>query len=371
MQKYRQQLLINGTRIEGLRDTGASVTMVTEKLVSPGQYLTGKTYTVTNADNQRKVHPMAMVTLEWGGVNGLKQVVVSSNIPVDCLLGNDLESSAWAEVELKTHAAMLGIPELVCVKTRAQCKAQGEKVELESGKMAQPTKRTGKSVGKPTATQQKKGNLSSQEEVLPSEGTEPLELEPYQVELLGPGGPSREELCKGQETCPSLEGLRQQAAEESKGKKNGTHRVYWEDGLLYTEARDPKPGATRRVVVPQLFREFILTLAHDIPLAGHLGQTKTWERLVNHFYWPNMSNMVKEFCLSCPTCQASGKTGGHPKAPLIPLPVVGVPFERVGVDIVGPLEPPTASGNMYILVVVDHATRYPEAIPLGRLLPLQ
>ncbi|KAJ1155279.1 hypothetical protein NDU88_008012 [Pleurodeles waltl] len=364
MQKYRQQLLINGTRIEGLRDTGASVTMVTEKLVSPGQYLTGKTYTVTNADNQRKVHPMAMVTLEWGGVNGLKQVVVSSNIPVDCLLGNDLESSAWAEVELKTHAAMLGIPELVCVKTRAQCKAQGEQVELESGRMAQPTKRTGKSVGKPTATQQKKGNLSSQEEVLPSEGTEPLELEPYQVELLGPGGPSREELCKGQETCPSLEGLRQQAAEESKGKKNGTHRVYWEDGLLYTEARDPKPGATRRVVVPQLFREFILTLAHDIPLAGHLGQTKTWERLVNHFYWPNMSNMVKEFCLSCPTCQASGKTGGHPKAPLIPLPVVGVPFERVGVDIVGPLEPPTASGNMYILVVVDHATRYPEAIPL-------
>ncbi|KAJ1142020.1 hypothetical protein NDU88_008348 [Pleurodeles waltl] len=278
MQKYRQQLLINGTSVEGLRDTGASVTMVTEKLVFPGQYLAGQTYPVTNADNQTKVHPMAMVTLEWGGVNGLKQVVVSSNIPVDCLLGNDLESSAWAEVELKTHAAMLGIPELVCVKTRAQCKAQGEKVELESGRKAQPTKRKGKSAGKPAAAQQEKENLSSQEEVLPSEGTEPMELEPYQVELLGPGGPSREELCKGQETCPSLEGLRQQAAEESKGKKNGTHRVYWEDGLLYTEARDPKPGTTRRVVVPQSFREFILTLAHDIPLAGHLGQTKTWER---------------------------------------------------------------------------------------------
>ncbi|KAJ1189083.1 hypothetical protein NDU88_005834, partial [Pleurodeles waltl] len=52
-------------------------------------------------------------------------------------------------VELKTHAAMLGIPELVCVKTRAQCKAQGEKVELEPGKRAQPTKRKGKTTGKP------------------------------------------------------------------------------------------------------------------------------------------------------------------------------------------------------------------------------
>ncbi|KAJ1079679.1 hypothetical protein NDU88_000094 [Pleurodeles waltl] len=207
MQKYRQQLLINGTSVEGLRDTGASVTMVAEKLVSPGQYLAGQTYPVTNADNQTKVHPMAMVTLEWGGVNGLKQVVVSSNIPVDCLLGNYLESSAWAEVELKTHAAMLGIPELVCVKTRAQCKAQGEKVELEPGKRAQPTKRKGKTTGKPAATQQQKENLSSQEEVLPSEGTEPLELEPYQVELLGPGGPSRSSCVRGKKPVPLLKAL--------------------------------------------------------------------------------------------------------------------------------------------------------------------
>ncbi|KAJ1088465.1 hypothetical protein NDU88_001622 [Pleurodeles waltl] len=284
MQKYRQQLLINGNRVEALRDTGASVTMMTDKLVSPGQYLAGQTYAVTNAHNQTKVHPMAMVTLAWVGVTGLKQVLVSSAIPVECLLGNGLESSAWAEVQLKTHAAKLGIPELVCVKTRAQCRAQGEKEVLESGIMAQPSKRKGKKTGDPASSQQKKQNLSSQEDALSPEGTESMELEPYQVELLGPGGPSREQLCEGQKRCPTLEGLRQQAAEQEKGNASGTHRVYWEDGLLYTEARDPKPGATRRVVVPQEFREFILTLAHDIPLAGHLGQTKTWERLVNLFY---------------------------------------------------------------------------------------
>ncbi|KAJ1136532.1 hypothetical protein NDU88_002947, partial [Pleurodeles waltl] len=83
MQKYRQQLLINGTKVEALRDTCASVIMVTDKLVSPGQYLAGQTYPVTNADNQTKVHPMAMVTLECGGVTGLKQLVVSSAIPVE------------------------------------------------------------------------------------------------------------------------------------------------------------------------------------------------------------------------------------------------------------------------------------------------
>ncbi|KAJ1210124.1 hypothetical protein NDU88_005492 [Pleurodeles waltl] len=70
------------------------------------------------------------------------------------------------------------------------------------------------------------------------------------------------------------------------------------------------------------------------------------------------------FCRACPTCQASGKTGKQLKAPLLPLPVVGTPFERVGIDIVGPLDPKAALGNRFILVLVDHATCYPEAIPL-------
>ena len=42
---------------------------------------------------------------------------------------------------------------------------------------------------------------------------------------------------------------------------------------------------------------------------------------------------------------------------------MGKPFERVAMDIVGPL-PKTKSGHRYILVLVDYATRYPEAIPL-------
>ena len=189
------------------------------------------------------------------------------------------------------------------------------------------------------------------------------ELGPNLAELLNAGGQSREELSQGQKDCLTLESLRQQAIAHQEGSTSGTHRWYWEEGLLYSKARDPKHGASRRVVVPQKYREFLLTLAHDIPLAGHLGQTKNWERLVPHFFWPNMSEKVKEVCSSCTTCQASGKTGGEPKVPLIPLPMVGVPFERVRIDIVDPLDPPTVTINRFILMVVDNATRYPEAIP--------
>jgi hypothetical protein len=47
----------------------------------------------------------------------------------------------------------------------------------------------------------------------------------------------------------------------------------------------------------------------------------------------------------------------------MPLPVIDHPWQRVAVDIVGPLER-SSGGNKYILTIMDFATRYPEAIPL-------
>ncbi|KAL0169058.1 hypothetical protein M9458_037280, partial [Cirrhinus mrigala] len=40
-------------------------------------------------------------------------------------------------------------------------------------------------------------------------------------------------------------------------------------------------------------------------------------------------------------------------------------FERIGMDLVGPL-PRSARGHEHILVIVDYATRYPEAVPLRK-----
>lgn len=47
----------------------------------------------------------------------------------------------------------------------------------------------------------------------------------------------------------------------------------------------------------------------------------------------------------------------------MPLPIIGIPFERVGIDLVSPL-PKSAKGHEHILVIVNYATRYPEAVLL-------
>ena len=43
--------------------------------------------------------------------------------------------------------------------------------------------------------------------------------------------------------------------------------------------------------------------------------------------------------------------------------VVGEPWERLGVDITGP-HPTSAKGNVYILTVIDHFTKWVELFPM-------
>lgn len=73
---------------------------------------------------------------------------------------------------------------------------------------------------------------------------------------------------------------------------------------------------------------------------------------------------VKNFVQWCEQCQSTSPWKPAP-SPLVPLPIIKVPFERVKMDLVQPL-PKSARGHMYILVMVDYATHYPEALPFRK-----
>ncbi|KAL8595827.1 hypothetical protein ACOMHN_012245 [Nucella lapillus] len=119
-----------------------------------------------------------------------------------------------------------------------------------------------------------------------------------------------------------------------------------------------------QIVVPDRLRTPVMTLAHDAPMSGHLAAQRTLQRVFRHFYWPGMCADIRRFCASCVRCQKTIAKGRVPKVPLVKMPIVKEPFQKVGVDIIGPMIPRAASGNRYVLVMVDFATRYPEAVPL-------
>uniref|UniRef100_A0A8C6L2B2 Gypsy retrotransposon integrase-like protein 1 n=1 Tax=Nothobranchius furzeri TaxID=105023 RepID=A0A8C6L2B2_NOTFU len=123
-------------------------------------------------------------------------------------------------------------------------------------------------------------------------------------------------------------------------------------------------GITTQIVIPQKYRYKVLTLAHEGQWAGHLGIRKTYQVLLEHFFWPGMKKDVSAFCNCCHVCQLAGKPNQKPKpAPLHPIPVVGNPFDNIVVDCVGPL-PRSKSGKRFLLTMMCTATRFPEAIPL-------
>ena len=140
------------------------------------------------------------------------------------------------------------------------------------------------------------------------------------------------------------------------------------DILMRRCSRKEAEESTReQVVVPKEYRDEIMSLAHEGLFAGHLGRTKTYERVSADFYWPGMYKDVDEYIKTCHICQVSGKPNQViPPAPLKTVPIVGEAFSKVLIDIVGPL-PRTSQGNQYILTVMCMTTRFPEAIPLRKI----
>ena len=112
-----------------------------------------------------------------------------------------------------------------------------------------------------------------------------------------------------------------------------------------------------RIVVQKHEFEPLMYLVHDDPIGGHLGINLTMSKLRERYFWPNMKKDVEFYIKSCYQCQRRQKPSTHNEMHAI---VAKAPFERIGIDFVGPL-PATSKGNRYILVAVDYFTKWPEA----------
>uniref|UniRef100_A0A3B1KDF6 Gypsy retrotransposon integrase-like protein 1 n=1 Tax=Astyanax mexicanus TaxID=7994 RepID=A0A3B1KDF6_ASTMX len=151
---------------------------------------------------------------------------------------------------------------------------------------------------------------------------------------------------------------------EPKGEPNPVPPYFIiKDDLAYRVA-DLNGERVEQMLVPRGRTRTILHLAHQHPLGGHLATDNTLARILRRFYWPSIRADVSRYCRSCSTCQLTSPYK-PPPAPLVPLPIIETPYQRLGMDIVGPL-PKSGRGHEYILVMVDYATRYPDAVPLRK-----
>ena len=140
--------------------------------------------------------------------------------------------------------------------------------------------------------------------------------------------------------------------------------LYKHNGVLMRKWRLPDAPANKewqvvhQIVVPKVYHKEVISIAHDSPTAGHFGARKTYDRILNNFWWPTLRKDVSEWCRSCHTYQVVGKPNQKiPAAPLKPIPAFDEPFSRAIVDCVGAL-PRTKSGNQYLLTIMSVSTRF-------------
>ncbi|GFN87466.1 Pol polyprotein [Plakobranchus ocellatus] len=121
------------------------------------------------------------------------------------------------------------------------------------------------------------------------------------------------------------------------------------------------------IAVPESLRQLVLQYAHDNCLSGHSGFKKTLSNIQAYFSWPGLSNDVCCYTRSCHVCQVRSRVRSDRPAPFQPVMPMEIPFQRVIIDIVGPL-PVSQNRHEYILTLVDLSTRWAEGVPLRHIL---
>lgn len=119
--------------------------------------------------------------------------------------------------------------------------------------------------------------------------------------------------------------LRELPAREAKDWKKAVARsknfLLRDEGLLY-RATDDHGAGTPRLCVPARLIPEVLTDAHDAPTGGgHNGVERTTSTVSGRFYWPRMSETVRDWVRGCDTCLRMKSTNQCPAGLLSPLDV--------------------------------------------------
>lgn len=341
-------------KIKVLRDTGCTGVVVRESLVKKSQ-LTGEHKTCVLIDGTVRRFPVAEIEVDTPYFVGKVPALCMANPVYELILGNidgvrepTDPNLKWKEIHDKEVLVEEKNDEST-TDTSLPNEDKEEKAEMSDEHLSEDR----------VAAVQTRSQCRNKDKPF-----KPLIVTPPEEEIV-----TADLLKEKQSADPTLFRPRELAKTgEVKVGKNGSRSSYTIDkGILYREFTAPNVdfgNKFRQVVVPSEYRKHVMKIAHESILGGHQAAKKTSEKVMAHFYWPGLGADIRRYCQSCDTCQRTIPKGRVTKIPLGDMPIIDTPFERVAVDLVGPIKPSTERGHRYILVLMDYATRYPEAVPL-------
>ena len=84
------------------------------------------------------------------------------------------------------------------------------------------------------------------------------------------------------------------------------------------------------------------------------------------YYWPTMVADAMQFAKRCQQCQVHGDYVHMPPEWLHPT-AISWPFEAWGMDIIGPISPPSSKGHRFIFAATDYFSKWSEAFAFSEM----
>ena len=131
------------------------------------------------------------------------------------------------------------------------------------------------------------------------------------------------------------------------------------DGIVACKRRDEDKVLYKykAIVLPQLYHTELLFRSHN--QMGHQGIDKVYQRILKRFEWPGMKKACEKWVTACLLCQQV-KDPRNLRFPLQSIEssefneVVQIDHQKICM---------TDSGYNQVLVMIDHFTKYAEAVP--------
>jgi len=108
-------------------------------------------------------------------------------------------------------------------------------------------------------------------------------------------------------------------------------------------------------------RKRVVSLCHDIKVAGHPGRWKTLELVSRNYWWPQISRYIRRYVSTCDLCLRTKPIRQAPVGELHPLRIPDSRWDTLSVDFV--VELPLSSRHDAVMTVVDSVSKRVHFIP--------